>query len=128
MLRVRWLGRVAYKESVDLQRHLFNSSSDDHLLLVEHEHVFTGGPNANLSNLLIEPTSVGASYQSVDRGGDITYHGPGQLTGYPILSLPGRRGGGLAETRAYVSQPNLVASKGIEPPPPKGSRTFGRFP
>mgnify|MGYP001158634888 CR=1 FL=1 len=104
MLRVRWLGRVAYQESVDLQRHLFNSSSDDHLLLVEHEHVFTGGSNANLSNLLIEPTSVGASYQSVDRGGDITYHGPGQLTGYPILSLPGRRGGGLAETRGYVSQ------------------------
>ena len=93
MLRVRWLGRVAYQEATDLQRHLFANSSDDHLLLVEHEHVFTGGPNTNLSNLLIEPDAVGASYQSADRGGDITYHGPGQLTGYPILSLPGRRGG-----------------------------------
>jgi len=104
MLGVRWLGRVAYQEAIDLQRHLFTNSSDDHLLLVEHEHVFTGGPNANLSNLLIEPNVVGASYESVDRGGDITYHGPGQLTGYPILSLPGRRGGGLAETKAYVSK------------------------
>ena len=104
MLRVRWLGRVAYQEATDLQRHLFTNSSDDHLLLVEHEHVFTGGPNANLSNLLIEPDVIGASYQSTDRGGDITYHGPGQLTGYPILSLPGRRGGGIAETKAYVSK------------------------
>ena len=104
MLRVRWLGRVAYQESLDLQRQLFNSSPDDHLLLVEHQHVFTGGPNANLSNLLIEPTSIGATYEPTDRGGDITYHGPGQLTGYPILSLPGRRGGGIAETRTYVAK------------------------
>lgn len=104
MLRVRWLGRVAYQESLDLQRQLFTNSSDDHLLLLEHEHVFTGGPNTDLSNLLIEPTSIGATYEPTDRGGDITYHGPGQLTGYPILSLPGRRGGGIAETRTYVAK------------------------
>ena len=87
MLRVRWLGRVAYQESVDLQRQLFNSSPDDHLLLVEHQNVFTGGPNADLSNLLIEPTSIGATYEPTDRGGDITYHGPGQLVAYPIVDL-----------------------------------------
>ena len=104
MFRVRWLGRVEYRESLDLQRQLFHSSSDDHLLLLEHPHVFTGGPNTDLSNLLVDPSKVGATYEQTDRGGDITYHGPGQLTGYPILSLPGRRGGGIAETKTYIHQ------------------------
>ena len=104
MFRVRWLGRVDYEESLDLQRHLFHSSSDDHMLLLEHQHVFTGGPNTDLSHLLIDPQKIGATYKQVDRGGDVTYHGPGQLTGYPILSLPGRRGGGIAETKAYIHQ------------------------
>ena len=104
MFRVRWLGRVEYRESLDLQRQLFHSSDDDHLLLLEHPHVFTGGPNTDLSHLLVEPSKFGATYEQTDRGGDITYHGPGQLTGYPILSLPGRRGGGIAETKTYIHQ------------------------
>ena len=108
MFRVRWLGQVDYEESLDLQRKLFHSSDDDHLLLLEHQHVFTGGPNTDLSHLLIDPRNIGATYKQVDRGGDITYHGPGQLTGYPVLSLPGRRGGGLAETKAYVHQVEQV--------------------
>ena len=108
MLRVRWLGRVDYQEARDLQQRLFESSQDDHLLLMEHQHVFTGGPNTDLSNLLIDPSTVGATYESTNRGGDITYHGPGQVTGYPVLSLPGRRGGGLAETRDYVHQVEQV--------------------
>ena len=104
MFRVRWRGRVEYRESLDLQRQLFHSSNDDHLLLLEHPHVFTGGPNTDLSHLLVEPSKFGATYEQTDRGGDITYHGPGQLTGYPILSLPGRRGGGIAETKTYIHQ------------------------
>ena len=104
MFRVRWLGRVEYRESLDLQRQLFHSSNADHLLLLEHPHVFTGGPNTDLSHLLVEPSKFGATYEQTDRGGDITYHGPGQLTGYPILSLPGRRGGGIAETKTYIHQ------------------------
>jgi len=104
MFRVRWLGRVDYEESLDLQRQLFHSSRDDYLLLVEHQHLFTGGPNTDLSHLLVDPQKIGATYQQVDRGGDVTYHGPGQLTGYPILSLPGRRGGGIAETKAYIHE------------------------
>ena len=104
MFRVRWLARVEYRESLDLQRQLFHSSNDDHLLLLEHPHVFTGGPNTDLSHLLVEPSKFGATYEQTDRGGDITYHGPGQLTGYPILSLPGRRGGGIAETKTYIHQ------------------------
>lgn len=102
MLRVRWLGRVRYREALDLQRRLFANSDDDHLLLLEHEHVFTAGPNADEANLLVDPHEVGADCERTDRGGDFTYHGPGQLTGYPILNLGGRRGGGLAETAAYV--------------------------
>ena len=104
MLRVRWLGRVEYREAHDLQRRLFNASQDDHLLLLEHQHVFTGGPNADMSNLLTNPATLGATYERTDRGGDITYHGPGQLTGYPVLSLPGRKGGGITETKAYIHQ------------------------
>ena len=104
MFRVRWLGRVNFQESLDLQRQLFQYSSDDHLLLLEHHHVFTGGPSTDLSHLLVDPDKIGATYTQIDRGGDITYHGPGQLTGYPILSLPGRRGGGIAETKSYIHQ------------------------
>ena len=102
MLRTRWLGEVKFREALNLQRQLFTASGDDHLLLLEHEHVFTGGRNADPNNLLIDPASVGASYEIVDRGGDITYHGPGQLVGYPVLHLPGKRGGGMADTAAYV--------------------------
>ncbi|MEC6987855.1 MAG: lipoyl(octanoyl) transferase LipB, partial [Actinomycetota bacterium] len=84
---MRWLGRVPYAEALELQRG-FHRGSDSHLLLVEHEHTFTYGPHANLvEHLRCTPEEVGAELIAVDRGGDITYHGPGQLTGYPILSL-----------------------------------------
>ncbi len=84
---MRWLGRVPYLEALELQRGL-HRGTDSHLLLVEHEHTFTYGPHANLSeHLKCDPAEVGAELVAVDRGGDITYHGPGQLTGYPILSL-----------------------------------------
>ncbi len=107
MLNVRWLGRVAYREALDLQRRLHGGPTD-HLLLLEHHHVFTGGPNTDPANLLVDPVAEGATYDRVDRGGDITYHGPGQLTGYPVLSVAGRRGGGLADTVAYVNQVEQV--------------------
>ena len=87
-LRVRWLGRVAYEDAWALQRGLFSYSADNHLLLLEHPHVFTLGPNGDASNLLGEPD---APVIRVDRGGDVTYHGPGQVVGYPILSLLSRR-------------------------------------
>lgn len=102
MLQARWLGRVRFREALDLQRRLWMHSSDDYLLLLEHDHVFTAGPSADGANLLVEPDAVGADCVRIDRGGDFTYHGPGQLVGYPILTLPGNRGGGLAETAAYV--------------------------
>ncbi|WP_419841964.1 lipoyl synthase [Candidatus Poriferisodalis sp.] len=102
MLQVRWLGRVGYREALDLQRRLWTHHTGDYLLLLEHDHVFTAGPNADEANLLVAPGAFGADCVRIDRGGDFTYHGPGQLVGYPILTLEGRRGGGLAETAAYV--------------------------
>lgn len=93
MLRVRWAGRVAYREALDLQTALFENGREQHLLLLEHDHVFTYGPRADLdSNLLCDPAEVGADLVEVKRGGDITYHGPGQLVGYPILNIDNRIG------------------------------------
>ena len=88
MLRVRWIGRVAYREVLALQTALFEHGRDQHLLLLEHPHVFTYGPRAELDkNLKCDPAEVGADFVAVKRGGDITYHGPGQLVGYPILNI-----------------------------------------
>lgn len=101
MLRLRWLGRVAYGEALALQRGLV-LSSDDHLLLLEHPPTYTLGMRANLSHVLVPAASVGAELVRTDRGGLVTYHGPGQLVGYPIVTVPGRRGGGVADTVAWV--------------------------
>jgi lipoic acid synthetase len=101
-LHIRWLGRVAYRDAHAFQTGLFTSSPDDHLLLLEHPHVYTLGVRGDLGNLLRPPAEVGAELVRTDRGGDVTYHGPGQLVGYPILTIPGKRGGGLADTTAYV--------------------------
>ena len=91
-LRVRWLGRVPYREALRLQESLL-SGSEQHLLLMEHDHVFTHGPHADLErNVTCDPFEVGADLVAVNRGGDVTYHGPGQLTGYPIVSLPNAKG------------------------------------
>lgn len=100
-LRVRWLGRVSYGDAHALQHGLFAGSAD-HLLLLEHPHTYTLGVRADASNVLVPPASVGAELVRTDRGGDVTYHGPGQLVGYPVLTVPGKRGGGMADTVAYV--------------------------
>ncbi|MGI9596473.1 MAG: lipoyl synthase [Acidimicrobiales bacterium] len=106
-LHVRWLGRVGYREAWDLQHQLHRGSAD-HLLLLEHAPVYTIGRSGRPDNLLIDPASVGAELVRVDRGGDITFHGPGQIVGYPILSVAGKRGGGMADTVAYVSNVEQV--------------------
>jgi lipoic acid synthetase len=104
-LRTRWLGQVPYREAWALQRALHAHSPDDHLLLLEHPHVYTLGVRADMGHVLVPPADVGADLVRTDRGGDVTYHGPGQLVGYPIVSLPAKRGSGkhgLADTVAYV--------------------------
>ena len=96
MLRTRWLGRVRYQDAHALQHALFatpawpesDQSPDEWLLLLEHPHVYTLGVRAKAEHVLVPPASVGAELVETDRGGDVTYHGPGQLVGYPILSVP----------------------------------------
>ena len=98
LLRVRWLGRLPYEEAWDLQRSLHDGRvmerhQDDYLLLLEHPHVYTVGRFSDGSNVLITSEAagaVGAEVHRVDRGGDVTYHGPGQLVGYPIVHLGAR--------------------------------------
>ncbi|HEX2043970.1 MAG TPA: lipoyl synthase [Acidimicrobiales bacterium] len=100
MLRVRWLGRVRFQDAHAVQQALFERGpgGGDHLLLLEHPHVYTMGLRASPEHLLVPPASVGAELVATNRGGDVTYHGPGQLVGYPILSVPNRPGA----TPAYV--------------------------
>jgi len=92
-MRVRWLGRVNYRDALALQEGLFSHGKNDYLLMLEHHHVFTYGASADLStNLKCSPASVGADLGKVNRGGDVTYHGLGQSVAYPILSLIGKKG------------------------------------
>lgn len=99
------LGLKDYKETWDYQELLFKQTLDikiknrreeagletpNHFLFVEHPHVFTLGKSGDLSNLLVDEkqlTEKGAKFYKINRGGDITYHGPGQIVGYPILDL-----------------------------------------
>jgi lipoyl synthase len=91
-LHVRWLGRVKYRDAQVLQQSLCRNGEREYLLLLEHPHVYTLGVRAKADHVLVEPASVGAELLHVDRGGDVTYHGPGQLVGYPILDVAMRRG------------------------------------
>jgi lipoyl(octanoyl) transferase len=87
--------KVAYEKQLDLfarntERKIGGFRTTNHLIFCEHPHVYTLGKNGNESNLLVNEQflkSVGASFHKTDRGGDITYHGPGQLTGYLIFDL-----------------------------------------
>lgn len=99
------LGTKDYKETWDFQEEVFNSIIDiknknrekenkditpNYLLFVEHPNVYTLGKNGKYSHLLIseeELAQKNATFYKIDRGGDITYHGPGQIVGYPILDL-----------------------------------------
>jgi lipoyl(octanoyl) transferase len=92
--RLRELGRVDYGTALELQKRLEaerkQGSIPDQLLLLEHPHVITLGRNGSMENLLATGEVLeraGISFFPTDRGGDITYHGPGQLVGYPILDL-----------------------------------------
>ena len=99
------LGLKDYKQTWDYQEQLFKGIVDtkiknrrentglvtkNYFLFVEHQHVFTLGKSGDMSNLLVDEAQLkakNASFYKVNRGGDITYHGPGQIVGYPILDL-----------------------------------------
>ena len=99
MLRVRRLGLVPYDEALDLQHALARRAADDYLLLLEHPHVYTLGVRADPAHVLRDPESVGAALCRADRGGDVTYHGPGQLVAYPIVTLDDHPGAGPHHVR-----------------------------
>lgn len=92
-LRSSWLGRVDYLDAWRLQSAVASrvrAGDDERLLLLEHDPVYTIGRRGTTDHLLAAPDELqraGASVYRVDRGGDITYHGPGQLVGYPIVRL-----------------------------------------
>jgi len=104
-IQLQHLGLKDYKETWDYQEQLFKSVLDlkiknrkenleletpNYLLLVEHPHVYTLGKSGKASNLLLSESQLeekNASFYKINRGGDITYHGPGQLVGYPIIDL-----------------------------------------
>ncbi len=91
---LRELGRISYGEALALQQQLVTERKQggipDQLLLLEHPHTITLGRNGRPENLLASEEVLsrsGIAYHPTNRGGDITYHGPGQLVGYPILDL-----------------------------------------
>ena len=99
------LGTKDFKATWDYQEALFKAivatkiknrredaglETDNHFLFVEHPHVYTLGKSGDMSNLLLNASQLkekGATFHKINRGGDITYHGPGQIVGYPILDL-----------------------------------------
>jgi len=91
---VRDLGRIGYADAFELQRKLVEQRKrgeiGDRLLFVEHPHVVTMGRNGHDENVLASPevlARAGIEFHRTDRGGDVTYHGPGQIVGYPIFDL-----------------------------------------
>ena len=88
MLRVRSLGTVPYREADALQHALATEAADDYLLVLQHPHTYTLGVHADERNVLVDSAQVGAVLERTDRGGDVTYHGPGQLVAYPVVTVP----------------------------------------
>ena len=104
-VQVQDLGTKDYKESWEYQESIFkaivdtkiknrreeaNLETENHFLFVEHPHVYTLGKSGSFDNLLLNEEQLvakGATFYKINRGGDITYHGPGQIVGYPILDL-----------------------------------------
>jgi lipoic acid synthetase len=96
VLRIRSLGTVPYHEATALQHALAREAEDDYLLLLQHPHVYTLGAHADERHVLVDPAEVGATLERTDRGGDVTYHGPGQLVAYPIVTVPDHVSSGAA--------------------------------
>ena len=113
LLRARWLGRVAYREAWALQRTLAGARAagalrEDQLLLLEHDAVLTLGRNALQAHVLAPPELLaarGIEVVRVERGGEVTYHGPGQLVAYPIVALLSPDAAGVPAAPVGVRRP-----------------------
>lgn len=93
-LRTAWLRRVPYSRALEMQRRVHSlrvaGAVSDSVLLLEHDHVITTGRRGAASDILSSPdllTTLGVDVAETDRGGQTTYHGPGQLVGYPIVDI-----------------------------------------
>jgi lipoyl(octanoyl) transferase len=128
------LGIVQYKEVWDYQEQLFSQLIEEkeremlpmshHLIFCQHPHVYTLGKSGNQNNLLlnfIQLKAKHAEFFKIDRGGDITYHGPGQLVGYPVLSLQHLKIG----VREYIYLLEEVIIKSLQNFDIKGERLEG---
>ncbi|MBX5476390.1 MAG: lipoyl(octanoyl) transferase LipB, partial [Clostridia bacterium] len=131
--RTAWLlqpGRVDYRPAWDAQQRLAAARAEgripDVLILLEHPHTFTLGRKADPANVLADDDTLrrlGIEVVSIDRGGDVTYHGPGQIVGYPILDLAPRGGDvhqylrDLEEVQVRaLARFGIAARPGLEPP------------
>src|SRR5947199_8533725 len=128
-----YLGRVPYAEAVEMQHAaraaLKAGEGPERFLLLEHPHVYTLGRNASAEDVLAGPEQLaarGVEVAECDRGGQVTYHGPGQLVGYPVVNLsPDRR-----DIRRYVRDlPQVLirtlAGYGIAAEPRDGQEYIG---
>ena len=125
LCETRDLGRLGWAEAFQIQQTLVEKRKagliPDQLLFVEHPHVVTLGRNAHLSNILASPemlSRAGVEVHETNRGGDVTYHGPGQLVGYAIIDLRDWK----RDVRAYVNAivcaiAGTLAEYGIEAGP-----------
>ena len=100
LFKIQDLQRLNYKDTLKIQENLREqiaiNKSKDSLIIVEHDHVYTLGKNANRNNILNNSCTI----VQTNRGGDVTYHGPGQLVFYPILNLKKKNIG----VKAYVKK------------------------
>ena len=108
-LEVISLGHMDYREAWEIQEQMAKERGadavPDRLFFVEHPHTYTLGSSGHMENVLLSPDELkarGISIYDVNRGGDVTYHGPGQLVGYPIVKLPAAGDGLHADVIHYV--------------------------
>lgn len=124
----RWLGKVSYSDGLRLQaeavERLRSSKGAEQLFLLEHPHVFTLGRAANRANILLNSTQLeerSIEVHETGRGGDVTYHGPGQIVGYPIINLKPDR----CDVHRYVRDIEEVMIRAIADYGIAGSRIEG---
>ncbi|MEM8857251.1 MAG: lipoyl(octanoyl) transferase LipB [Chloroflexota bacterium] len=126
MISARWLGKVDYLTAWDEQKRCVlafkeNDAEPDQILFVEHPPTYTLGSRGNLEHLLLNDDQLadeGISVHKVNRGGDITYHGPGQLVAYPIFHLrrcSQRQGYAKFSIHQYVRDLEEVIIQAIQP-------------
>ena len=116
LIKVQDLKRKNFLDTLQIQESLRNkvlkTNTDNYLILVEHDHVYTLGKNANSNNILNSTCEI----IQTQRGGDVTYHGPGQLVAYPIINLKKKKIG----VKNYISMiekliSNILIDYNLEP-------------